>query len=47
MFLFSNICVAKIAVNQGDNIEPEIMKTTLKIISAAGAFMEAETMEIS
>jgi isocitrate dehydrogenase len=36
----------RIAIAEGDGIGPEIMKATLKIIKAAGANIETETMEI-
>jgi isocitrate dehydrogenase len=38
--------IVKIAVAEGDGIGPEIMKATLKVLKAAGAKIETETMAL-
>lgn len=38
--------IVKIAIAEGDGIGPEIMKATLKVLKAAGARIETETMSI-
>ncbi|MFD2586915.1 NADP-dependent isocitrate dehydrogenase [Croceitalea marina] len=42
----SSAKTTKIAIAKGDGIGPEIMRATLKIMEAAGANIETETMEI-
>ncbi len=38
--------IVKIAIAEGDGIGPEIMKATLKVLKAAGARIETESMAL-